>query len=473
MSGPNLKLDRQRPYAERMLLVDDDPAAIRLLQAVFAGETGLELHVAESQAEAVAKTAALRPGLILLDLVLPGVVGMSLLSQLLQIVPAAEIILTTADYSTASAVEAIQTGAAGYLTKPLEIARLRSLVNEWLDRGKARRHAAFLEEELAESSQFEDMVGRSPAIIDVYNRIRRIAPYFTTALVVGETGTGKELAARALHRRGPCAGGPFVVCNCAAISEHLFESELFGHAKGSFTGAYSTQKGLIEHAAGGTIFLDEIGDVPLATQAKLLRFLQSREIQRVGDPSFRQIDVRVVAATNRNLAEMAEQRLFREDLYYRLSTITLRLPILTERREDIRLLAHHFLKTCRRKFGRPDLEISRRSWSLIQRYHWPGNIRELENTIQYCSMMTASDTIEPEDFPEAIRAGSKAASEMPDFFSDELRTIDEITRLYVDHVLSRVNGNRVRAAQILGIGRATLYRILNRAHKGRDPIVPS
>ncbi|MBI5086459.1 MAG: sigma-54-dependent Fis family transcriptional regulator [Acidobacteria bacterium] len=445
-----------------LVVVDDDPAAIHLVQASLAHLSDRISVTGATTAEAAVRTvAARRPGLILLDLVMPGVQDFSLLETLKSESPGSDIILVTGHYSTDSAVEAIQKGACGYLTKPLPVERLLRTVLDWLEQAEVRAKAAELECRLAETFRFEGIIGRSPQILDLFAKIERIAPHFVNVLITGETGTGKELIARVLHRLSPVSEGPFVVCNSAAIAETLFESELFGHTRGSFTGAVADHKGLIEHAAGGTLFLDEIGEVPIAVQAKLLRLLQSREIQRIGDPRSRRIDVRIIAATNRDLAQMVTERTFREDLFYRLSTVQLRSPRLCDRREDVWLLAQYFLRHFGQVYGKPNLHLSRRTQNMIGRYRWPGNVRELENSINYCAMMAERDVVEPEDFPESVREGSDAPVRTA-YWGEELLPLDEIEKRYVLHVLEQVKGNRMRAAEVLGIGRATLYRILNR-----------
>jgi DNA-binding NtrC family response regulator len=445
----------------RLLVVDDDPGAIELVRsALSAFRSDLDIAGVGSPASALATMAEFRPELVLLDLVIPGVEGFELLEKLHSVQPGADIILITAQYSTDSAVEAIQKGAYDYLTKPLPVERLQRKVSDWLQQARRREHASELESRLAEVFQFEGIIGRSPLILEMFARVQRIAPHFTNALVTGETGTGKELVARVLHQLSPAASGPFVVCNCAAIAETLFESELFGHVRGAFTGAIAEHTGLFEHASGGTIFLDEIGEVPLAVQAKLLRFLQSREIQRLGSPVVRRVDVRIVAATNRDLARMVAERTFREDLYYRLSMVELKTPRVADRREDIPLLVQHFLEQFSARYKRGRVRLSRRAQALVERYSWPGNVRELENALNYVVMMAERDTIEVEDFPESIRHHPSAAA--GGFGGQEIIPLNEMEDRYVRQVLDQLRGNRLRTANALGIGRVTLYRKLKK-----------
>jgi transcriptional regulator with PAS, ATPase and Fis domain len=299
-------------------------------------------------------------------------------------------------------------------------------------------------------------VGRSTLLLEVFARIRRAAPHFKTALVTGATGTGKELVARALHKLGPAASARFAVCNSSAIVETLFESELFGHVKGAFTGATSDKVGLFEYASGGTVFLDEIGDLPLPTQTKLLRVLETREFQRVGSPAPRKTDVRVVAATNRDLREMVDHKEFREDLFYRLSMVEIRLPRLAERKEDLPLLERHFIERMSAEYGKPIRGIAPRVQILFARYSWPGNVRELENVLSHACMMCEGDIIDMPDLPEHLTAPEDRART-----GDEgLLPMAEVHKRHALRVLAAVHGNKAEAARILGLHRATLYRLI-------------
>jgi DNA-binding NtrC family response regulator len=315
-----------------------------------------------------------------------------------------------------------------------------------------------LENELLENFEFHGMIGRSPLMLELISQIRRVAPHFRSVLVTGPTGVGKELVARALHRLSPGEKGNFVALNCSSISETLAESELFGHVKGAFTGAQQDKVGVFEYADGGTAMLDEIGEMPLTLQAKLLRVLQNQELQRVGSPAVRKVNVRVVAATNRDLPDMVRQGKFREDLYFRLCMIELRVPALAERREDLPMLQRHFLKSFAAQYKKPLAGLTRRAQALLARYSWPGNVRELENVIGLACMMTESEVIDVRDLPERIqnsRPADNAESEV------EL-TLDQIAHLHAQRVLAHVGGNKVRAAEILGISRTYLYDLLKK-----------
>ena len=397
-----------------------------------------------------------RPDVVLLDLVLPKMNGMELLDRMVAADPGANIILMAAQYSTDSAVEAIQKGAYDYLTKPLDITKLRNRISVLIADAEKRKRALHLDHALIETFQLEGMIGRSPVMLDTFAKIRRVAPHFQTVLVTGATGTGKELVAGALHRLSPYGSGPFVVCNCSALVETLLESELFGYVRGAFTGATQDKIGLFEHASGGTVFLDEIGELSPPAQAKLLRVLQQKEVQRVGSPVTRAVDVRVIGATNRQLRAMVADGQFREDLYYRLSMVEIPLPRLLERKEDLPLLQKHFVNKFATQYRKKIDGITRRAQRRMATYDWPGNVRELENVIGNAAMMTEGNTIDLGDLPEPLR-GLPANNTALD---DATLSMEEVQTRHVLHVLERVGGNKTRAAEILGIGRATVYEIL-------------
>ncbi len=451
----------------KLLAVDDDAAILEFIEDALAGD-GLRVLTANDPELAWGIVTRERPDIAIVDLIMPKLGGMELLERIVAFDPGIDVILLTAHYSTDSAVEAIRKGACDYLNKPVATAVLRERVGRLVEDIRKRRHAGRLERELLETSQFENMIGRSPQMLEVFSRIRRVAPHFRTALVTGPSGTGKELVAQALHRLGPVPSSRFVVCNCSAIVETLFESELFGHVRGAFTGATQDRLGLFEYANGGTLFLDEIGDMPLATQSKLLRALQNQEFQRVGSPAVRKVDVRVVAATNRDLPAMVAAKQFRDDLYYRLSVAEIRLPALAERKEDLRLLVQHFLRRFATQYGKPAIAVSYRAQALLAQYAWPGNVRELENVLSSAAMLAEGDTIDVRDLPERFRGGF---SIIPDAPNESLPTLNEVEMRYVRHVYDQMGGNKVRTAAVLGISRATLYRILGESDSNPDSSV--
>ena len=440
----------------KMIAIDDEAASLELVADTL-GQPGLEILTAVDSSAGWELVRREHPEIVLLDLRLPGISGMELLQKIVDWDPGIDVVLLTAHYSMESAVEAIQKGACDYLTKPISPAVLRQRMDPLLAAARKRRRTLELEGALLESCRFENMVGRSPEMLEVFARIRRVAPHFRIALITGETGTGKELAARALHNLSPSAAGRFVVCNCSAIVETLFESELFGHVKGAFTGATQDRVGAFEYASGGTIFLDEIGDMPYVTQSKLLRVLQDREIQRVGSPAVRKVDVRVVAATNRDLHQRIEEKQFREDLFYRLSMVEIRMPSLAERKEDLTLLEHHFLEKLSAQYGKTIRGISRRAQSVLWRHSWPGNVRELENVLGNAGIMVEGDTIDVHDLPGYLQGSESVPGPESD---PELVPLAEMERLYTQKVLEKMGGNKVQTAKALGISRATLYSIL-------------
>lgn len=370
---------------------------------------------------------------------------------------ALDVVLLTKRWTQAGAQAAVTRGASGCLAKPLDPSKVRQLVSGLIAQAELRRHTQELDHKLLEAYQFQGMVGRSPRMLEVFSRVRRVAPLFQTALLTGLTGTGKELIARALYNLSPRSRAKFVDCNCSALTETLLESQLFGHVRGAFTGATHDRAGLFEYANHGTLFLDEIAELSLAAQAKLLRVLQSQELQRVGSPVTTTVDVHVIAATNRDLRDFVSKGRFREDLFYRLSMIEIQLPPLAERKEDLPLLQQHFLQYFSTKYAKQFYGLSRRAQVLLTRHSWPGNVRELENVIGNACMMAQGKLVSDTDLPESIRKQpvetNNAAPPM---------TLEEVQSRHLDYVLKLANGNKAQAAEILGISRATIYSLLAR-----------
>ena len=449
--------ERTAPKAS-LLIIDDNPGSLEMLSSALSRE-GLEIFTASHPAEGLDLVYAKRPDIVLTDLVMPGLSGLEVLERVMAFDPGIEVVLMTAHYTTETAVEAIKKGAADYLNKPVSIQTLRERIGKLVSEAARRQNSLSLEDDAAAAHQFEGIVGRSPLMWDVFYRIRRIAPHYRTVLITGETGTGKDLAARALHRLSPAAPGRYVVVNCSAVVETLFESELFGHVKGSFTGATQDKVGLIEYAHGGTLFLDEIGDMPLATQAKLLRVLQNQEVQRVGSLSTRKVDVRVIAATNHDLRTAIAEKRFREDLYYRLSMVEIQLPRLADRKEDLVLLERHFIARFAAQYKKEIRGLSHRAQMVLAQHSWPGNVRELENVIGHASMMAAGEVIDIQDLPPYLCAASASGPPAPAAApagGPEPDAIEEQERLLVRRAMEAAGGNQSEAARILRIGRDAL-----------------
>jgi DNA-binding NtrC family response regulator len=445
--------------------IDDDKNSLDFIKAA------LKQHPVEILTQTDADTGLKmvldrRPQIVLLDLMMPSMNGLEVLDRIVEATPDTEVILITGQYSAESAVEAIRRGASDYITKPVNLKLLREKIGRLVAEAQQRQAALQLDAELLKTYQFEGMIGRSPLMLQVFARIRRVAPHYRTALVTGASGTGKELVAAALHRLSPVSTNRLAVCNCSAVVETLFESELFGHVRGAFTGAAQDKVGLFEYAQGGTVFLDEIGEIPLEMQSKLLRVLENREIQRVGSPAVKKVDVRVIAATNRNLQELIAEKKFREDLYYRLSMVEVELPPLLDRKEDLALLMRFFIEQFAEQYGKLVKGITPRAQVVLSRYPWPGNIRELRSILGSACMMAEGELIDVRDLPERIRA---RAAETKNEDSDELLPLAEVERRHVLRVLEQVGGNKVQAAKILGINRATVYRIVNEPDPGEDP----
>jgi len=438
----------------QLVAVDDDVQILEFIAKVLASPD-LTISKCADPHEGWALIQRIRPDVVILDQIMPGLSGMELLARIVEWDPAIDVVILTSEDSTDLAVEAIQKGASDFLAKPVSPAVLRDRLSVPINNAMQRHRMSSLQDELLSTSKFADMVGHSAPMLDVFALVRRIAAHFRSVLVTGATGTGKELVARALHQMSPLAHRPFVVCNCAAIVETLFESELFGHVRGSFTGATGDRAGLFEAADGGTLFLDEIGEIPLKMQAKFLRALQNGEVQRVGSNLVRQVKVRVVAATNRDLRAMVKQKEFREDLYYRLSMLEIKLPSLAERKEDLPLLERHFAEQFSRQMDKPIRGLTRRAQTVLSRYSWPGNVRELENVLGHGSTMATSDLIDVADLPEYIRTGESIDD------NKSRMTLEEVEKRHVAYVYEQSGRNKQVTAEILGISRATLYRYLS------------
>jgi len=449
----------------RILITDDDVASCQLFAKVLKAE-GYTVNWAHSGEEALERLQSACPDLLLTDVRLPGMSGLEVTRAVRAHDPSLPVIVMTGFGSMETAVEAIREGAFDYISKPMNLEELKATVA----RASAQRaqHGSIEKKEAAlELEPIGAIIGRSAAMVDVYKTVARVAPTKSTVLILGESGTGKELIARAIHQHSPRAQRPFVAVDCGVLTETILESELFGHVRGAFTGAVADKKGVFEEAQGGTCFLDEIGDIGPSLQAKLLRVLQEHEIRRVGGKEWIPVDVRVVAATNRNLAEQVNKRTFRHDLYYRLNVVTLHLPPLRQRVDDIPALARHFLRRYSHENGKEVTTVTDETLALLSAYPWPGNIRELENALERAVALAPHIVLMPEDLPLEVREGRTLPVTM-DQSSEEASlfarhpTLEEVEKHYVQYVLSQTQGNIARAAKILDIDRRSLYRMLER-----------
>jgi DNA-binding NtrC family response regulator len=439
-----------------LVIIDDNPGSLELLSTALAQED-LTIFTALDPEEGIEIVYREHPQIVLTDLVMPGITGLEVLDRVVEFDPAIDVVLMTAHYSSESAVEAIRRGASDYLNKPVPIAVLRERIAKLIDEARRRKRLLAVDSGLRDEAQFEGMIGKSAAMWETFARIRRVAPHFRTVLVTGQTGTGKDLSARALHQLSPVSKGRFVVLNCSAVVETLFESELFGHVRGSFTGAAQDKMGLFEFADKGTIFLDEIGDMPLGTQAKLLRTLQNQEVLRVGSLTPRKVDARVITATHRDLREAVAAKTFREDLFYRLSMVEIHVPSLEERKEDIPLLTNYFIEKFATQFRKQIKGITQRAQIILARHNWPGNIRELENVIGHACMMVLGDMIDVADLPDYLRFPTRHQSSGPVPVAEEgSDSFEAHEKRLVRDALSRAEGNQSKAARELRIGRDAL-----------------
>ena len=465
----------------RVLLAEDDQALARVVTGLLEG-AGLEVLAAADGVEAlrVWEEAAARgraPEVALADIAMPRMDGFELIERLKLLDPELPVVLVTAFSSVESAVTALRRGAHDYVTKPFRNDHLLQVVRNALEARRLRAENATLRREIRGALGLTDLIGRSPGLAHVLRTIEKAAPSAASILIRGETGTGKELVARALHHASPRAARPFVAVNCAALPEGLLESELFGHVKGAFTGAVASSQGLFRAAHGGTLFLDEVGEMPPSIQAKLLRVLETREVRPVGASEQVPVDVRIVAATHRELLPPAGEREgepagFREDLFYRLAVIEVEVPPLRARRADVPLLARHFLAQLARERGEPERRLDPRTVEALVAYGWPGNVRELKNALEHL-LTLGGETLLPQDLPPRVLRGAGAApaaavgpspppETAPAPTGDRPLTLAELERRHVEAVLAGLGGDRRRAAEVLGIDLTTLYRKLKR-----------
>jgi len=444
--------------AANILIIDDEESIQDSLRQVLRKE-GFQVKIAKDGHEGLALFNSENYQAVFLDLRLPGIKGMQVLSQIKETNPETPVIIITGYASIESAVEAIKRGAFDYMAKPFTPEEVRIITKKALDSRKMLIENIYLRSELEAKTDSRMVVGKSTAMKKVMDIICRVSPTETTVLITGESGTGKELIAQEIHRHSLRCKAPFVVVDCGALVETLFESELFGHVKGSFTGAHETKHGRFEVANGGTIFFDEISNISLNIQAKLLRAIQEREVTRIGSSKPIKVDVRILAATNENLAEAVSKGKFREDLFYRLSVVPVHLPPLRERKEDIPSLVEHFLQKYNKKAKKNIKGISPQALKALTEYDWPGNIRELENTIERAVVLSKGNGLDVEDL---MYHGISASSSILPPLGGKYKTLEEIEKEYIKGVLRAQYGNKSRSANILGIDRKTLWAKIKR-----------
>jgi DNA-binding NtrC family response regulator len=445
-----------RPVRASILVVDDEVGIRDAFEAVLSKE--YDLLFASSGPEALRILAGRDVNLVLLDIRMPGMDGLEVLRRVKEINEQTEVVIVTAVKSLKTAIEAIKLGASDYITKPFDTLEILSLIKRVVEKQELLKEVLYLRSEVARDHRFENLVGRNARMQEIYDLVARIGDNNATVLLNGESGTGKEVLARAIHQQSNRSQRPFVAVNCAAIPAELLESELFGHERGAFTGAIATKVGKFELATGGTLFLDEIGHMRLDLQAKILRALQEREIERVGGTRTIKIDVRVLAATNRDLKKAIEEGTFREDLYYRLNVVPITLPDLKDRQEDIPLLANHFVQKFAPESNPAIREISKDAMAILMSHTWPGNVRELENVIERAVTLGRGPAVEPRDLPPHLAGGTNPLERA---LAKEA-TLEDLEKDYIAMILRRTKGHQIRAASILGIDRRTLYRKIRR-----------
>lgn len=437
-------------------IIDDD-ATTRKMMGHILGQAGYIVETFENGRSFLEKFEQSPFDIIFLDLQLPDMGGMEILAHIKIIHTETEVIIVTGHGSIENAVKATKEGAFHYLSKPCRNHDLRLMAERAAEKIRLHRENTLLKSQVGKDSPLTNFIGNSKAMQAIFETIRKVSQVNCTILLEAETGTGKQLTARAIHELGPTKTAPFVYFNCGGFTEELICSELFGHEKGAFTGASACKIGLFESAKGGTVLLDEIGEMPMSMQVKLLHVLQERQVLRVGGISPIDLDVRIIAATNKDLQQLIKEGLFREDLYYRLNVVTIRLPRLLERREDIPLLVHHFITKANKAFSKDIKGISSQALDLLMNYSYPGNVRELENIIQHAAVLTEGKKLLPSDLPIHLRKTS-----LQDSFAEELPPLDEVEKRYIAKVLSKTGHNLKVAGKILNIPRTTMWRKLKK-----------
>ena len=451
--------------AHELIYVVDDDAPLRHLMKALLEDKGYATRDFES-GNALLEALDDSPALILLDVMMPGLNGLETLKQIKASYPDLPVIMLTSVDKVETAVEVIKQGAYDYLLKPVDESRLFTCLDKAFEQRNLVRKVRHLQNEVDRLSGKDGIIGKSKALDETLKKVHQVSASKASVLILGETGTGKELIARAVHRNSTYAAGPFIDINCGAIPETLQESELFGHKKGAFTGATESRPGKLELADGGTLFLDEVAEMSLSTQAKLLRFLQEKSFERVGDNQKIQVDTRVICATNKNLESLIKEGSFREDLYYRIAVFPIEVPALRDRVEDLPLLCTHFLKKYQEDIGKEILSVSDEAMQILQNYSWPGNIRQLENILHQAMIVTSYDTIDADCLPEGVCDPSTPAieniSEKTSNDSTTLTPFHDVVKQTLKQALEQTDGNIPGAAKALGISRSTFYRMLKK-----------
>ena len=453
----------------RILIGDDEEIVIRSCRRILDGDEYL-VDSAQSGQEALRKADESDYDIIVLDIMMPGMDGLEVLQLVKEQHPGVDVIMVTGLSQIKTAVQAMKLGAFDYLPKPFDPDELKHVVERALERRHLLEENRSLKSEVDSKYRFENIIGSSPAMQGVYRLIAKCAPTNSTVLITGESGTGKEMIARAIHYNSLRKDNSFVTVDCATLSEHLLESELFGHVKGSFTGAVANKRGMFEVANNGTLFLDEFGNIPLATQAKLLRVIQEREFRAVGSTSTQQTNVRLLTATNKDLKVLVADGSFREDLYYRINVFPIHSPALRDRREDIPALAFHFLKIFSAELGKPVSEISAGAMSALTNHAWPGNVRELENTIQRAAILSSDNVIRQADLASILERGPTSDADVPKTGEDLKRfkkiarekSVEEVEKLFVLETLRRNDSNVTRSAQETGMQRSNFQALMKK-----------
>ncbi|MGC8594384.1 MAG: sigma-54-dependent transcriptional regulator [Candidatus Kryptoniota bacterium] len=438
-----------------VLVVDDDVNMLAMLEK-FLKRAGYSVQTTSDSVNALAMVEENQYDIIITDIQMPRATGMDLLKRVRDLGRDSMVVMITAFGSVDSAVNAMKAGAYDYISKPFNIDEILALLERATQQRRLEREVELLRQEVEKKYSFSNIIGKSKAMQDIFDLIQRISHARSNVLITGKSGTGKELIAKAIHYNSDRKAMPLVTVNCSAIPESLLESELFGHEKGAFTGAVTSRRGLFETANGGTLFLDEIGDMPLGSQAKLLRVVETGEVRPVGSDDVKKVDVRIIAATHRDLKELIKHDQFREDLFYRLNVISILVPDLRERPEDIPILIDHFVKKYGDQFGKPNIKFSKEAINCLMRYPWPGNVRELENVIERTVALSSTDVIDCRDLPDHLF--QMKSTDMIEELASESMPLSEIEKRYIMKILQRTNWHQSKAAQILGIDRKTLYR---------------